>query len=211
MSQNNNSKGTTAFVSKYGIPVIEGASPWIRFLARIIDQITCFVVTLVTANFVALALYMGVAIITQDSANWAIERLQRQAFIDYVLITLASIAYYTVCEGLHGSTLGKWICGLTVVNEKSGTYCGLPAALRRTLAMFVDGLFLCIPAAVSMSDSERRQRLGDRWAKTMVVKRRDLEGVMEPRSVDRFILALLGGVTAEIVIISFDLILKLMG
>jgi hypothetical protein len=89
--------------------------------------------------------------------------------------------------------LGKLICGLVVVKE-NGQSCGLLAAFGRSLAFFVDSLFWGIPALISMSDSAKQQRLGDRWAKTMVVKRRDLKGIVPLCSGLWFVPAFLGGV-----------------
>ena len=188
---------------------VEGSGFWIRFLARVIDLIIHYVVTFVVVIFIAVVASV-IAGIMGVSPDLVAEKLGSQALIGYVLAILGSIAYHTICEGVHGSTLGKLICGLVVVKE-DGTYCGVFAALGRSFAFYIDGLFFGIPAAISMSDTAKRQRLGDRWAKTMVVKRGDLEGILQVRSSLQFVIVFLGGVILDGVIFGFAQILKLAG
>ena len=77
-------------------------------------------------------------------------------------------AYYVICEGLFGRTLGKRILGLRVVGE-DGSPIYLGAAFLRNLLRIVDGLFFYLVAAISVWASPTRQRLGDRAARTYVV------------------------------------------
>lgn len=57
----------------------------------------------------------------------------------------------------------------------------------------------------------KRQRLGDRWAKTMVVKRRDLEGIMSIHSGCRFVVGFLVAAAVDGVIFGLGAILTLVG
>jgi uncharacterized RDD family membrane protein YckC len=77
-------------------------------------------------------------------------------------------AYYVICEGLFGRTLGKRILSLRVVGE-DGSPIYLGAAFLRNLLRLVDGLFFYLVAAVSVWSSPTRERLGDRAAQTYVV------------------------------------------
>jgi uncharacterized RDD family membrane protein YckC len=77
-------------------------------------------------------------------------------------------AYYVICEGLVGRTLGKRILCLRVVRE-DGSPIHLGAAALRNLLRIVDGLFGYLVAAISVWTSPTRQRLGDRAARTYVV------------------------------------------
>jgi uncharacterized RDD family membrane protein YckC len=185
-------------------PEIAGAGFWIRLLARVIDLILHYGIAFTTGLFVGVIAVIVAAVmgIPYDTVP---ERFQTQTCLDYIMALLGSAAYHTLCEGVHGSTLGKLICGLVVIKEDKKP-CGLLAALERSLALYVDGLLLGLPAILSMRESPRRQRLGDRWAKTMVVKTRDLESTMEPRSGLRFIAAFVCGVTVDAAFVTIGLI-----
>jgi uncharacterized RDD family membrane protein YckC len=80
------------------------------------------------------------------------------------------LCYYVLSEALTGMTLGKRIVGIRVV-EEDGTHVGFGAALVRNLLRFVDGLFFYLIGALFAFSSPRGQRLGDRAAHTVVVRR----------------------------------------
>ncbi len=69
-----------------------------------------------------------------------------------------------------GATLGKKVVKIKVVKE-DGSACGIGPAFVRTLLRIIDGLpFLYIIGMVLIARSDKKQRLGDRVAKTVVVK-----------------------------------------
>jgi uncharacterized RDD family membrane protein YckC len=114
-----------------------------------------------------------------------------------------------VCaEGLHGSTLGKRICGLTVISE-NGTPATLPGALKRNIAYFWDALFFGLIAARKMSESPRNQRYGDVWGGTQVVRLSSLDASAR-RSWLRFLLATSAGFALDGVAIFLGLASKLL-
>ena len=84
--------------------------------------------------------------------------------------TLAYILYATCCEGFCGATVGKRLFGLHVVSQ-DGSRCRIRNAIVRNLAYYVDSLLFGLIAYISMSKSPLRQRLGDRWGRTVVVRR----------------------------------------
>lgn len=88
------------------------------------------------------------------------------------LIWLATLfAYPILAEALIGATLGKLLLGLRVVME-DGRAVGLGASAIRNLLRIVDFLpFFYIAGLAFMASSDKRQRLGDRVAQTLVVKR----------------------------------------
>jgi uncharacterized RDD family membrane protein YckC len=88
----------------------------------------------------------------------------------FILTLLGGIAYHTICDGLHGSTVGKLVLQMVVVRE-DGTPCDLSAALKREIAYFFDALFFGLIGYVSMKKSPQEQRYGDHWAHTIVCKR----------------------------------------
>jgi uncharacterized RDD family membrane protein YckC len=87
-----------------------------------------------------------------------------------VAATLAAdFVYFAVCEGLTGTTLGKRLFGLRVVRAADGRRCGPGAAVIRTALRLIDNVLFSLPGIAAIVTSPRRQRLGDRAAKTLVV------------------------------------------
>jgi uncharacterized RDD family membrane protein YckC len=105
-------------------------------------------------------------------------------------LILASLAaefvYFSVCEGVFGKTLGKRLFGLRVVRAADGRPCGLFAAVIRTALRLVDNILLSLPGITFIVSSPRRQRLGDRAARTLVVS-----------EVPEQLLAMFGGVPGQ--------------
>jgi uncharacterized RDD family membrane protein YckC len=80
------------------------------------------------------------------------------------------LGYYIVCEAATGMTVGKRLVGIRVVDDE-GDPVGLGAAVVRNVLRLVDGLFFYLVGAVFALASSRGQRLGDRAAHTLVVRR----------------------------------------
>lgn len=78
---------------------------------------------------------------------------------------------YVYFEGRYGITPGKWLIGIRTLGPRLRP-CGLGRAIVRNVVRAVDfplGL-TPIPATISLMFSDKRQRLGDRVATTVVVK-----------------------------------------
>ena len=87
-----------------------------------------------------------------------------------ILATLAAeFVYFSIGEGVLGTTLGKRVFGLRVVRAADGRPCGPFAAVIRTVLRLVDNVLLSLPGITFIVSSPRRQRLGDRAARTLVV------------------------------------------
>ena len=82
---------------------------------------------------------------------------------------VADFFYFALSEGVLGTTLGKRVFGLRVVRASDGRPCGPFAAVIRTLLRLVDNILLSLPGISFIVSSPRRQRLGDRAARTLVV------------------------------------------
>ena len=93
---------------------------------------------------------------------------------------MGAILFHTLSEGLNGSSLGKRICGLVVTTDTL-TNCSLKSALGRSVAFYLDGLFFGAIAAGEMQSSSLRQRYGDKWNHTIVVRRANLPSSFEPK------------------------------
>jgi len=83
------------------------------------------------------------------------------------LLSIA-FAYYFLQEGLFASTIGKTLLKLRIV-DKSGDPCSFGCSFARNILRFIDWLpAVYMLAAVIISVSHERQRLGDMVAKTIV-------------------------------------------
>jgi uncharacterized RDD family membrane protein YckC len=83
---------------------------------------------------------------------------------------LVFLLYFIVLEGFFGATVGKMVTKIKVVQE-DGSPCGLVPSVVRNLLRIIDGLpFLYIIGMIFISRSDKKQRLGDRLAKTVVIK-----------------------------------------
>ena len=80
------------------------------------------------------------------------------------------LGYYVLLEGYLGQTVGKMAVGIKVVAEATGQVPGITGAAIRTVLRLVDGLFSYAVAFVTVLVSDKRQRLGDMAAHTLVVR-----------------------------------------
>lgn len=98
----------------------------------------------------------------------------------WLIQTAMMIVYHGVAESLGGTTLGKLLCGLQVVGEQ-GEPLPVGRGLVRNAWVPVDGLLLGLVAYIAMRQSPHRQRLGDRFAHSLVLRRAELpESVRTP-------------------------------
>ena len=132
----------------------QGIGP--RLVAQIVD----------TVVFIVLFLLVGFAL----SGSFTFEYQGEAAFPFLSAYFLIFILYYTILEGTMGATVGKKLAKIKVEKE-DGSACGIGPAFIRTLLRIIDGLpFLYIIGIVLITRSEKKQRLGDRLAKTVVVR-----------------------------------------
>ena len=87
-----------------------------------------------------------------------------------ILYGIAVIAYFVLMEGYLGQTLGKMFTGIKVIRE-DGARPGAGAALVRTILRIVDGLLGYTVAFIAVLQSDKRQRLSDMAAQTLVVRK----------------------------------------
>jgi uncharacterized RDD family membrane protein YckC len=123
-----------------------------RFLAGLLDSI-----------IIALVWFALIDFQYQTLASYAIRPTLSEAYLGGV-----AFAYYFLQEGLFAATIGKSLLKLRVV-ERSGDPCSFGGSFKRNLLRFVDWLpAVYILAAVIISVSHERLRLGDIVAKTIV-------------------------------------------
>ncbi len=127
-----------------------------RYLAALLDNVLAFV-------------FAGATVaILEDSRN---------KFIPGILAISVYWLYYFLSEGVFSATPGKLLWGLRVVGD-DGRRCGFGKAFLQSLTRLVETnpVFLGgLPAAVLITFTPRRRRLGDFLASTLVVRTSDLE------------------------------------
>jgi uncharacterized RDD family membrane protein YckC len=134
-------------------PQLQYVGVGMRFLALLIDSILVGVIGGI------------LGIIFRSSLSTAGEVTLTSA-IGSILVIL----YYVGLEATQGATLGKMMLGLRIV-KVDGTPIGWSESIIRNLLRIIDGLFGYLVGAILIWTSPQRQRLGDRLAKTVVIRR----------------------------------------
>jgi uncharacterized RDD family membrane protein YckC len=133
---------------QYGQPQLAGVSVGPRFLALLIDSVIIGVVG-------------GLLSFPFHNATGALGGS----------IGILTLLYFIVMEATRGATLGKMALGLRVV-KTDGSPISWSESIIRNLLRIIDGLFIYLVGAILIWTSPLHQRLGDRAAKTIVVRRR---------------------------------------
>jgi len=155
-----------------GEPALEPAGFWIRAGARLLDWGILAVIAFVVGVIMAIIAGMMESMGGRPAADF-VASMERITFIGWIGSVLTVIAYHSCFEGLAGTTIGKRMFGLQVIDVTAGPIT-LMQGVKRSLGFLVDGLFLGAIGAHSMGESPEKQRIGDHWAKTRVVRRRSL-------------------------------------
>lgn len=142
---------------------LESAGIALRFVAVLLDSIIVFF----PLGFVMGLMEGGGNAESADGYGSAGASLGTDVTLFLVFL---GICYYVFAEAYTGMTVGKRIVGIRVVDE-DGTDIGFGAAVVRNVLRLVDGLFFYLVGAIVASSSPRGQRLGDRAAHTVVVRR----------------------------------------
>ena len=122
-----------------------------RILAFIIDNL-----------FATIAAFIMIALFKPENA-----------LISGIAFSFTYLSYYLIFEALWSRTPGKFFQGLEV-RRLDGSRCDLKASAIRTLLRVLEAnplLFGGLPAGIAILSSEKRQRLGDKLAGTIVVTR----------------------------------------
>lgn len=144
----------------------------IRAVGRLIDYGPTLLAGVVSGAALALiAGAIGGATRRPDSVVFA--AMTKTSPLTYLGGLLATTVYHAFSESIGGASLGKRLLGLEVVSENLQP-ATLLQGLKRDIGFFVDALFFGVVAIHYMNQSPIKQRLGDRWGKTRVVRRRSL-------------------------------------
>jgi len=138
---------------------MENAGIPLRFVALLLDAVIVFFPAGVIIGLLSGGGYTetgGAGIDVGGKAAW--------------LFLALGLGYYVFCEAATGATLGKRIVGIHVIGE-DGEQLTFGASLVRNLLRLVDCLFFYLVGAIFALTSPQGQRLGDRAAHTLVVRR----------------------------------------
>ena len=136
----------------------------IRFVATIIDAIIIVVIVgILTIPFL-------VATIAVNVANGNVSAISSGPIVALTVVGLVVwFLYFTLLEGRYGQTVGKMALSIKVVREADGAPIDYGEAAVRTVLRIIDGLFDYLVGAIFIWTSDKKQRLGDRVAHTVVV------------------------------------------
>jgi len=148
-----------------GVPTpYQGVS--IRFVAILSDYLIIGII----AGLVALPFLAAAVAATAVSEN--VSAIAWGSVAMAALIGLAIwFLYFTLLEGHYGQTIGKMALNIKVVRESDGMPIDYGEAAVRTVLRIIDGLFDYLIGAIFIWTSDRKQRLGDRVAHTVVVNK----------------------------------------
>jgi len=101
---------------------------------------------------------------------WSITGLFSET-VGAILFLTILVGYYIVSEARWGQTAGKRLVGIRVVDRNGGPISTYSAIVRNTTKLIGgSSLLLILVGVVLIADSRHDQRLGDRLAKTLVIK-----------------------------------------
>lgn len=156
-----------AFASPYAAAAVAAqdyAGLGRRFAAHLVDGFLCLVAFYVIGSMVAAQ--------TGGLTDEGFSMEGAPALVTMLLAFLVTLAYFAMLESSRsGKTLGKLIAGIRVADLNGGK-ASFSQALMRNILRLVDGLVFYIVGIILILNSDRKQRLGDRVAGTVVLRSR---------------------------------------
>ena len=124
-------------------------------------------VAIILDVLVLFAILWIVALATGNTNDGGFQMDGAPVFVGFGLFAL----YFLGLEATSGATLGKMLVGIKVVKADGSSPIGLTASLLRNVLRIVDGQLFYLVAFLFVRNSDMKQRLGDRVAGTIVIKR----------------------------------------
>ena len=156
----------------YGVENVQLASVFKRGTARAIDLAliiasACIFGRMLTYEFDWSSLAEALTLQVRHPTISQAMHLSIAVFL-WLCVTLLIFVYI---QGKWGITPGKWCCGLRVV-QTTLKPCGFIRSLAREVTLAFESCYLLCwaPAIVAMALTDRRQRLGDWAADTIVIR-----------------------------------------
>jgi uncharacterized RDD family membrane protein YckC len=182
----------------------QGVTFWPRVLARIVDYVVHGLLAFVAGLLFAFILAMAAG---GRPPAWVLPRIYQTHFAGFVAAILGWFAYHVICTSVHGSTAGKLLLRMQVIQD-DGSPCRPKSAIVRELGFFVDALFFGVVGYFAMHEDPEQKRLADGWADTIVCKRAQVPSTSKLDGM-RFVLGLLLGITADIALLMTGLLIQM--
>ena len=195
-----------AYAGKPG--ALEGVSFWPRAAARLVDSAVDYMMGRCSGYIFGFLAILVIRATHSRELLLALRRVDMSIGLFFFSL-LGGIAFHTICEGIHGSTPGKLLFSLVVVQE-DGKPCRMRSALIRSLGYFVDALFFGLIGYLNMQKSPQQQRHGDEWAHTVVCKRSTV-APENLRGIGTFVATLLLAAMANIALLMSGLLIQIVG
>jgi uncharacterized RDD family membrane protein YckC len=139
-----------------------------RAIAVIIDHILLLILTVIIA--VPFGLSTAMFSMMTNFANPLAAMSNIALWTTFgIVILIVWILYFAYFESKSGQTIGKKLVNIKVTKEGGGKPT-LEEALLRTILRIIDGIAVYLLGFMVVLVSEKKQRLGDIAAKTIVVK-----------------------------------------
>ncbi|MGZ4847577.1 MAG: RDD family protein [Halobacteriota archaeon] len=138
----------------------------IRFVALLIDLIILGIISsILTLPFAAsgISVDTSTGVVTIGAAYYAA----------IALGIVIELLYFTLLLGRYGQSVGMMAVKIKVVNEADSSAITYGIAFIRTILLYIDAIPYIVPyllGAILIWTSDKKQRLGDRVAHTVVVK-----------------------------------------
>jgi uncharacterized RDD family membrane protein YckC/uncharacterized Zn finger protein (UPF0148 family) len=138
---------------------------FIRLVAYLIDSIILYFLD--SLVLIATSLFLGKGSVSFDTTDLMGANL---GYLLYYVVMSMMIGcfYFTYCHGVTVQTIGKWICGLKVV-QKNGDPLGLGRAFLRWFGYWVSG-FLFFFGFIWIAFSKQKQGWHDKIAGSYVIR-----------------------------------------
>jgi len=139
----------------------------------ILQRIFATIIDYIILGF--LSLFFSAAILASIAPEWATNPIMAPALgltgimMTLFLVIILWIPYGTIFEAWKGQTIGKMVLGIVVVKE-NGASCNFFATVLRNIFRIIDGWFFYCVGFTFIALTEKRQRIGDRLANTVVVR-----------------------------------------
>ena len=161
-------QGSAPAVSAYATPEpqVQYQGVAIRFVALLIDGIILGII-----GYILIFLFASSAI-TVDTSTGAVS-FGPAYYAAVALVIVIELLYFTLLLGRYGQSVGMMAVKIKVVSQADSGQITYGAAFIRTILLYIDEIPYAIPfllGAILIWTSDKKQRLGDRVAHTVVVK-----------------------------------------
>jgi uncharacterized RDD family membrane protein YckC len=179
------------------------------FLPRAIARIADYVLLNYGARYIAGSLFVFLLAMAAGGRPplWILLRISHHRLPLFIASVLGYFAYQTICTSVHGSTLGKLLLSLQVLQD-DGSLCRPLSAVIRELSYFVDSIFFGLIGYMAIQRNQQQKRHGDSWAHTIVCKYANVPQESKQGAL-RFVLGLMVGIMADVAVLMLGFLITM--